>query len=310
MKHEEFKILVSAYGDGEVTPEERTLVESHLADCAECADMLAAYRRLGRTIQALPRGEPSRELWLRMREELPTRRRGWTLWRRLLPVASALATLVVAVTLVITLTPILRGPVPGASQPLAMVPGEHRATEASVERALAAPTEEPVPALAPEAYADTPGPPSVGIAQVTMEGCVGQPLALQVVTLSVLSDSALPTPRLRGILYDAEGHPLPGVTLVVTGTAEWQGATTTAPDGSFALELPAQGSYRVALALTGQYADEDQQSKETRSAAEERLPRLPVVLPDGMTCEAPLLMELALIPLGPHDEAILTLRVR
>ena len=57
MKHEELQILVSAYHDGELSPEEQVLVKAHLAECAECAEALRAYQRMGRTVSALPRGE-------------------------------------------------------------------------------------------------------------------------------------------------------------------------------------------------------------------------------------------------------------
>ena len=57
MNHEEWLVLVSAYHDGEVTAGERAQVESHLAACAECTELLADCRRFGRTLHDLPRGD-------------------------------------------------------------------------------------------------------------------------------------------------------------------------------------------------------------------------------------------------------------
>lgn len=46
-KCEQLAELISAYSDGEVTAEERVLVESHLRDCPDCAQRLAYYQGLG-----------------------------------------------------------------------------------------------------------------------------------------------------------------------------------------------------------------------------------------------------------------------
>ena len=44
MTHEEIKILISAYIDGEVTPSEKTIVEEHLSSCQSCQkDYKALY---------------------------------------------------------------------------------------------------------------------------------------------------------------------------------------------------------------------------------------------------------------------------
>lgn len=44
MTHEEIKILISAYADGEVTPSEKNIVEEHLSTCAECQKDYKAYK--------------------------------------------------------------------------------------------------------------------------------------------------------------------------------------------------------------------------------------------------------------------------
>ncbi len=36
MTHEEIKILISAYIDGEVNPSEKNIVEEHLSTCPAC----------------------------------------------------------------------------------------------------------------------------------------------------------------------------------------------------------------------------------------------------------------------------------
>ncbi|HEY0071765.1 MAG TPA: zf-HC2 domain-containing protein [Chloroflexia bacterium] len=50
----EIRPLISAYLDGEVTPEERKTVERHLATCEECRQVLAEYRAIGSDLRAMP----------------------------------------------------------------------------------------------------------------------------------------------------------------------------------------------------------------------------------------------------------------
>lgn len=283
MKHEEWRLLVSAYCDGEVTPEERAQVEAHLAECAECAEALAVYRRLGRAVRALPRGTPSRTLWLRVQEGLSRPAR--PLWRRLLPVASAVAVLLVAVAVGLLLRPTPSGP--AAPQALEA----ERGTAEATALALRAPLAPISPQTATEDYpALTPG----------LLPCPGFPLALEVVAVSARSTAELPSPRLCGLLYDEAGHPLAGVTLVVSGTAGWQGSTTTASDGTFSLSLPAAGTYRV-VALTPEV-------KAAGAKEGERLYRL--TLPDGSVCQTWQVETLPTFTVGLQQEISLTLRVR
>src|SRR3954451_23418036 len=56
------RALLSAYLDGEITPEERSVVEQHLAGCAECRTVLADYRRIGMNVREMPRPAPPRTL--------------------------------------------------------------------------------------------------------------------------------------------------------------------------------------------------------------------------------------------------------
>jgi len=51
MNHEELKILVNAYYDGEATAEEKAVVETHLKECGECRKFLQGLRRLSSTLK-------------------------------------------------------------------------------------------------------------------------------------------------------------------------------------------------------------------------------------------------------------------
>jgi hypothetical protein len=308
MNHEECKVLVSAYHDGEVTAEERAQVEAHLAECAECTETLAAYGRMGRTVHNLPRGAPSRELWLRVQQGIAPRRR--SLWQRLLPVVPALALVAIGITLFIVL-----GGLPGGLGPAAP----------ALQRQAASP-EMQQPLLAPSAASPAPQPTAASLpfpGAVTCSvnltvtppcadeysltsgagaaACPGAPLALEMVTVSVRSDTARTAPLLRGVLYDTAGKGLPDVTLVISGTAGWQGTVVTAADGSFALDLPERGTYRVVLALSPTAAKAQVTAEDTATNSYQ--------LPDGAVCQGPRDMALAPLVLDAHDEAIVTLRV-
>lgn len=54
--------LLSAYMDKEVSPEEKSLVESHLKSCPECQRHLKELESLRRTLSSLPLKQPSWEL--------------------------------------------------------------------------------------------------------------------------------------------------------------------------------------------------------------------------------------------------------
>lgn len=300
MKHEEMQVLVSAYYDGAVTPEEKALVEAHLAECAACAEALAAYRQIGRTVQSLPRGEPSRALWSRIREGLSPARR--PLWLRLAPLASAVAVLVVGITLVLVLST-------GQGWRLPVAPGAPAYGVLTATTVPVVPPSATVPILGIQGLAPT------GTEDATRDmgekgplpPCAGRPLALDLVSLSMRSDPQRTAPRLQGVLYDVQGQPLPGVLLVISGTAGWQGSVSTAADGTFALDLPAAGTYRVVLAMTPLRAT-------VEGIATTEAPALrayEVSLPDGSFClaagDGPALAPLSL---AANQEAILTLRSR
>ena len=50
MTHEEIKILISAYLDGEVTPSEKTIVEEHLSSCQSCQKDYRSYQAMSSSL--------------------------------------------------------------------------------------------------------------------------------------------------------------------------------------------------------------------------------------------------------------------
>jgi len=50
MTHDDIKILISAYADGEVTPSEKDIVEEHLAACAECQKDFKTYKAMSTSL--------------------------------------------------------------------------------------------------------------------------------------------------------------------------------------------------------------------------------------------------------------------
>jgi hypothetical protein len=63
MNHETWTDGLSDYLDGELDGTERVALEEHLADCAECAAVLADLRRVVVAAGALPAPPPPRDLW-------------------------------------------------------------------------------------------------------------------------------------------------------------------------------------------------------------------------------------------------------
>src|SRR2546423_1119220 len=59
--------LLSAYYDGEATPDELSRVEGHMAGCEDCRHALAEYRAIGGGMRALPVPVPPsglrRDVW-------------------------------------------------------------------------------------------------------------------------------------------------------------------------------------------------------------------------------------------------------
>lgn len=76
---------LSPYMDGELSAEDRTLVESHLRDCAECARHLSEFLAVDTLARDLPVGTPagyfeSFPARVRARVRAKVARRAWPLW--------------------------------------------------------------------------------------------------------------------------------------------------------------------------------------------------------------------------------------
>jgi anti-sigma factor RsiW len=61
--HDPWTDMMSAYIDGELAPAEAASLEQHLASCDDCNAMLAELRDVVAGANALPAGEPPRDLW-------------------------------------------------------------------------------------------------------------------------------------------------------------------------------------------------------------------------------------------------------
>lgn len=85
--------LLSAYLDGEVSPDESTTVREHLGDCEDCRDELQAVMEARAAVRALPLLEPP--AFLLPREEQEAERRWY------MPVAAAVAVVVLAAGLLL-----------------------------------------------------------------------------------------------------------------------------------------------------------------------------------------------------------------
>lgn len=90
---------LSVYIDNELTEQEKTALDGHLAGCAECREELMAMRAAGEAVKAVPEVTLSPDFrarfWQKVRESVPIR----TVWERVtlrcIPVPVALAALVV-----------------------------------------------------------------------------------------------------------------------------------------------------------------------------------------------------------------------
>lgn len=69
--------LISAYADGELSPEEARRVEAHLEACTECVRELALIRSIGGAMRTTPTPPPG--LWSDVHRRL-TRPVGWLLF--------------------------------------------------------------------------------------------------------------------------------------------------------------------------------------------------------------------------------------
>lgn len=87
--HNQVADLLSAYIDGEVTADERALVETHLATCTACAQDLATLRQTVILVRQLPQLAAPRPFTLRESDVRPMRMARPAWWR--LPWAQGLA---------------------------------------------------------------------------------------------------------------------------------------------------------------------------------------------------------------------------
>lgn len=69
---------LSAFADGELTPDEARRIEEHLRTCTECARELAVIRAMGGAIKEMKRDESERSVWANVNRRI-TRPIGWLL---------------------------------------------------------------------------------------------------------------------------------------------------------------------------------------------------------------------------------------
>jgi anti-sigma factor RsiW len=72
---ERIEELLASYADGELGPEEKTLVEAHLAACPECTALAACLKSADAAFAAFPELEPAPALMQRLRAVATPRRR-------------------------------------------------------------------------------------------------------------------------------------------------------------------------------------------------------------------------------------------
>jgi dipeptidyl aminopeptidase/acylaminoacyl peptidase len=213
--------LISASLSGDLTGEERTQLDAHLAGCEQCRQTLAAFSEQRNLLGAMRRTAPPRDLGPRVRAGIEAARLPW--WRRpgtwVAGIAS-LATVAAALLAVVVLGNITRGPVGSTGSPTASL-------EPSVT-ALASATVAPSDATpAPSESPLTTPAPSIDPA----------PVAHFAYTLTDQGASLL--------LVDAAGKAINTVDLPDLGSIGAPLEAVTSPDGSlvaFRLQLEGKGT--------------------------------------------------------------------
>lgn len=85
MRCKEVKRLLSAYIDGEISPEKRGEIEEHLSYCVDCKKELVLLEKLIKEIHNIPEMVPSEDfsekLWIKMTLE-GEKNRPFSLWKR------------------------------------------------------------------------------------------------------------------------------------------------------------------------------------------------------------------------------------
>jgi len=121
MSCEELSEELSAYLDGELSPEERAALETHLERCPRCREELASLRAVSGLVASLPRVEPSEQLSRTLAASLRARRT--RRWLRPIPLfagdlipALAVAALVLIAVTVTFVIPRFTSPGPQAER--------------------------------------------------------------------------------------------------------------------------------------------------------------------------------------------------
>ena len=70
MNHDELKILLSAYIDGEVTPSEKDLVENHLVSCQSCQKDFDEFKKVSSSLKRWPQERLSPDVELNIKARL------------------------------------------------------------------------------------------------------------------------------------------------------------------------------------------------------------------------------------------------
>jgi len=63
MRHQQYKQLISAYFDGELSPEQKSQLEEHLKHCAECRAEFQEARQFESLMATFSLPQPSEEVW-------------------------------------------------------------------------------------------------------------------------------------------------------------------------------------------------------------------------------------------------------
>ncbi len=91
MTHENIKILISAYLDGETTPSEKIQVEEHLSSCAECQKEYQTYKAMSNSLSKWSNERLSPDEEIKIHNHLQRRREPMFTKRNLMALGTTLA---------------------------------------------------------------------------------------------------------------------------------------------------------------------------------------------------------------------------
>jgi len=97
MNHEEIKILISAYLDGEVTPSEKDIVEEHLRSCESCHKDFQMYRAMSSSLKKWTNESLSPDEEINVQKRFEQRRAPMFTKRRVAVFTSVLVAMIVGV---------------------------------------------------------------------------------------------------------------------------------------------------------------------------------------------------------------------